>query len=784
MNFKFLKLNLSDKDEGLLNQSLASSRLICIAGAILVPVFGTFHKLSNPNVIDFITFRIIIAFIYILILIFSYQENGWLQKNIDYCLQILYYVVSIFILYLDLLNGFSYDHSIALMMVILGSMVVGFRKNSHLVTYCATILTLTIFACFIVTKAQVNKVLFISNLLTACIIAGMVLSANIKAQKEIFIKEKLMKTIFDESVDALFLVDSATRMVIKLNKNASLLFELKDNNKAIRIDFLTASNNIIEEEWNHIIVKINRYGSWNKELEYTTSKRQKTWGDIVIKGIKIGDESMLLVRISDITERKQAEEALQQAKDELEKRVEERTTELSQSNLLLKQEISDRQRAEGQLIYSAFHDALTGLPNRALFMERLEQAIEQAKRHKNCLYAVLFLDLDRFKVVNDSLGHMAGDQLLLLIASRIKSCLRAEDLVARLGGDEFTILLKELKEISEAKHVAERIQEQLMLPFQLSGNEVFTTASIGIALSVTGYDRPEQILRDADMAMYRAKTHGKARHEVFDITMHSSAIALLQLETDLRRAIERQEFRLYYQPIISLNNGMINGFEALVRWQHPERGLISPAEFIPMAEETGLIIPIGWWVIREACNQMHIWQAQFPENSSLAISVNISGKQFSQPNLSQQIEQILQETSLDPRTFKLEITESAIVENAESATVMLAQLRKLGVQLYMDDFGTGYSSLSYLHRFPIDMLKIDRSFVSRMSFDNENSEIVRTIMTLAHNLGMKVTAEGVETAEQLALLKALKCDYGQGYFFCKPVDSETAETLITILGIG
>ncbi|MBV8882539.1 MAG: EAL domain-containing protein [Chroococcidiopsidaceae cyanobacterium CP_BM_RX_35] len=508
------------------------------------------------------------------------------------------------------------------------------------------------------------------------------------------------------------------------------------------------------------------------------------WGDTIIKEIKIFNETILLVRISDITERKQAEEALQQAKDELERRVEERTAELSQSNLLLKQEIGDRQRAEEQLTYGAFHDALTGLPNRALFVERLRQAVELKKWYEGYLFAVLFLDLDRFKVVNDSLGHMAGDQLLLAIASRIKACLRAEDIVARIGGDEFTILLEGIQDVSEAKSVANRIQEQLKLPFILSGNEVFTSASIGIALSVTDYDRPEQILRDADMAMYKAKMRGKARHEVFDITMHSSAIARLQVETDLRRAIERQEFRLHYQPIVSLDSGTINGFEALVRWQHPERGLVSPAEFIPMAEETGLIVPLGWWVIHEACHQMHVWQAQFLSDAPLSISINISGRQFSQLDLSDRIEQILQEFSLDPRTLKLELTESAIVENVESANLMLAQLRKLGIQLCMDDFGTGYSSLSYLHRFPIDMLKIDRSFVSRMSLDNENSEIVRTIVTLAHNLGMNMTAEGVETAEQLALLKELKCEYGQGYFFSKPINSEAATALIPKLGVG
>ena len=348
-------------------------------------------------------------------------------------------------------------------------------------------------------------------------------------------------------------------------------------------------------------------------------------------------------------------------------------------------EIAKRKRAEEQLLHHAFHDVLTGLPNRALLMDRLSHTVERAKRRQDCLFAVLFLDLDRFKVVNDSLGHRTGDQLLVAITNRLESCLQPGDTVARLSGDEFAILLEDIKNVTDATRVAKQIQKVLTLPFNLNEQEVFTTASIGIALSATGYD-PDNLLRDAEIAMYRAKALGKARYEIFTTNMHAQAITRLRLETDLRRAIERQEFKLHYQPIVSLKTLSLTGFEALVRWQHPERGLVSPVEFIPIAEETGLIISLSQWVLHEACHQMYTWQRQFPQNPPLSISVNLSIKQFLQPDLIEQIDQTLKETGLDSRSLRLEITESCLMENGKSTNAMLAQLRKLGVQLHMDYF--------------------------------------------------------------------------------------------------
>ncbi|MEH2206615.1 MAG: EAL domain-containing protein [Nostoc sp.] len=483
--------------------------------------------------------------------------------------------------------------------------------------------------------------------------------------------------------------------------------------------------------------------------------------------------------LCNISERKQAEEMLYRAYSELEIRVAERTAELVKANQKLLNEITERKRVESQLLHLAFHDTLTGLANRVAFMSRLKHAINYSKRHSDYLYAVLFIDLDRFKVINDSLGHINGDQLLLAIASRLEICVRSIDTAARLGGDEFTILLEGIQDVSDAIKVAERIQKELALPFKLGGQEVFITASIGISLSSTvDYQHPEELLRDADTAMYRAKVLGRARYELFNSDMYADALARLQLETDLRRAIEREEFRVYYQPIVSLTSGSIIGFEALLRWQHPERGLLNPTDFIPLAEETGLIFSIGKWALHEACRQMQVWRVCHCSKLLEKISVNLSVKQFSQPDLIEQIGQILHSTGLDAGTLILEITENAIVKNGNKVTATILQLREMGIELSIDDFGTGYSSLGGLYNFPISVLKIDRSFISLMGTNSKNLEIIEIIVTLAHKLGVYVLAEGVETKEQLLLLRKLNCQYAQGHFFSVPLNSSAAEALI------
>jgi diguanylate cyclase (GGDEF)-like protein/PAS domain S-box-containing protein len=441
-------------------------------------------------------------------------------------------------------------------------------------------------------------------------------------------------------------------------------------------------------------------------------------------------------------------------------------------------DISDRKFAEQKLSHDAFHDTLTDLPNRTLFMDRLKLAVERAKRREDFLFAVLFLDLDRFKDINDTLGHMTGDQLLIAIGKMLGEDLRATDTVARFGGDEFVILLEDITGINDATQVANRIQEKLTRSFKLIDREVFVTTSIGIVLSMTGYQRAEDVLRDADIAMYRAKAQGRARYEIFDAAMRDRIIDRMSLENDLRQAFERNELMMYYQPIVSIADNRIIGFEALVRWQHPERGMLAPSEFIPMAEESGQIISIGRWVLRDACTQMHAWLADFPTEPPLTISVNLSGKQIAQPDLFDMVVQLLKETGLEPRSLKLEITESAIMDNIDFAVEVFTRFQELGVQIQVDDFGIGYSSLNYLSHFPINTLKIDRTFVRNMTKDNNSLKIVQAIIMLAHGLGMSVIAEGVETDTQLNQIKALGCELAQGFYISKPWDVKGMRQLL------
>jgi predicted signal transduction protein with EAL and GGDEF domain len=474
----------------------------------------------------------------------------------------------------------------------------------------------------------------------------------------------------------------------------------------------------------------------------------------------------------------------------------ERGRNLQKTNARLQELVTQLSLSQEKLTHTAYHDLLTQLPNRAFFMDRLTQCVKRAKRHQDYKFAVVFMDVDQFKIVNDSLGHSAGDQLISQISERLTGSIRRDspevgesdltglvrpagnDLLARYGGDEFAVVLDDIRDARDGIRVAERIQRNLETPFLVSGRQLQISVSTGIAVSATGYSAAEDVLHDADTAMHRAKAVGTSRYLMCDPAMHAMAVHRLRLEDELRQAAARGELLIHYQPIVSLHDGHLSGFEALVRWQRPDFGLVAPGEFIPLAEETGLIVTIGSWVLRQACSQMCAWHLQFPSEPPLTIAVNFSAKQFIQPDLIEQMVQILRESHLDPGSLGVEFTESVAMQDVERTARVLSELKVLGVHTSIDDFGTGYSSLSHLRRLPLDILKLDRSFLSEMDNSNESREIVRTVISLAHILGMDVVAEGIETAEQADQLRSFGCKYAQGYFFSKPMNRSSVEALL------
>ncbi|MFM2312366.1 MAG: hypothetical protein RLZZ04_1642 [Cyanobacteriota bacterium] len=500
--------------------------------------------------------------------------------------------------------------------------------------------------------------------------------------------------------------------------------------------------------------------------------------DYISKPIQVKE---VLVRVKNQISLQLAKAKITELNQDLEKRVYQRTIKLKTVVQKLRQEINERRRVQQQLVHDALHDSLTGLPNRALLLERIEFAISHAKRNPNYRYGLLFIDLDRFKVINDSLGHFIGDQLLIAVSHLLHECVRENDLVSRLGGDEFVILLDGIENIQDVTSIGERIQQKLRSPFELEGQQIFTSASIGIVFSSDEYGDPADLMRDADIAMYRSKDEGKARYTIFDQKMYDETLKLVELENNLRFALKRGELAMHYQPIISVDSNNLVGFEALIRWHHPVRGMISPVEFIPIAEDTGLIVEIGEWLLKEACQQLQAWRQQFafiPKINSLKMSINLAIQQLQEPDFIRKLDQILLETGLDGSSIRLEITESVLIEPEGNIQNTLRKIKNRNIKLSIDDFGTGYSSLSYLRRFPIDNLKIDRSFIHQMNFDSENFEIVRLIITLAKTLGMKTISEGVETSLQLNQLKGLGCEFAQGYLFSIPLAPKEIESML------
>jgi diguanylate cyclase (GGDEF)-like protein/PAS domain S-box-containing protein len=532
--------------------------------------------------------------------------------------------------------------------------------------------------------------------------------------------------------------------------------------------------------------------SWS-QMEPTSARSMKSWrresvnvrkdgsrftvqllSDVVLDG---EGKPVAVVTVSeDITERKRMEAELGSTHDELTSRVKERTTELLEANIRLQHEILERRKVERQLLYEALHDSLTDLPNRALFFDRLSRVIAGSGRHPEHLFAVFYLDLDQYKVITESLGHDAGDRLLVQVAHRLRNSIRPEDTIGCAGGDEFLVLVEDLKDANDVTRVARRIQEALAAPMEIAGQTVFVTASIGIAMSSTGYERPEDMIRDSQIAMFRAQSGSGGGHVIFDREMHDLAVSRMKLEMELRQALDREEFNVHYQPIVELANGQIEGFEALARW-FTDGDAVPPYEFITLAEEIGTIYDLEQQILHRVCHDIKQWRETFGDTSPY-VSVNLSGKELSNPKFPQQVERILSEHDVDPAWLRFEVTESSIVENAEVASDVLADLKDLGIRVYVDDFGTGYSSLSSLHSFPIDTLKIDQSFISGDAEESGGWEIVRVIIGLARALGLEVIAEGIETSEQLDAIRNLGCNYGQGYLFSRPVPPTEAERFL------
>ncbi|MFP4306773.1 MAG: putative bifunctional diguanylate cyclase/phosphodiesterase [Desulfococcaceae bacterium] len=459
----------------------------------------------------------------------------------------------------------------------------------------------------------------------------------------------------------------------------------------------------------------------------------------------------------------------------------ERNRHLERAYARLKREIEDRRQAERRLHHQAFHDPLTELPNRALFLNRLQSVMDRCREKGKADFAVLYLDVDRFSVVNESLGHVAGDEALVKVADRLRRCVRRSETLARFGGDEFAVLMEGVARIEDTLRVARRIRDELASPIGLSGREIFLTASVGIVPGRDIYRTTVEVLRDADIAMYAAKARGLGEYLVYDESLHDDTVSLLQLETDLRGAVARGEFSLAYQPIVRLSDGRVVGFETLARWEHPERGPVSPETFVPIAERTGTIVPLGEWLLREACRRLRDWLDRHPDAPRRYLNVNISGKQFMQPDFLTVFRRAAGDSGLPGSLLRVELTESVLIENVDHMADTLSGLKAMGVRIAIDDFGTGYSSLSYLHRFPIDVIKIDRSFVVRMG-SREKRDLVAVIVSIAHGMNMTVVAEGVETEEQLATLREYGCEYGQGFLFSEPLTPEAAETLIR--GVG
>ncbi len=718
---------------------LRTYRILGVVAILAILALSFVHGRVDPTRIDPLPER---AFVMVLVLAVTLLSYAYRRPQYMRAVYVAYGVITAWVLHLGVMNGFAADYALSLMVVVAGSAVV-FRSRRGMAAYLLTMLALAIVATLVAARAAIHPMIFLADLVVISMIAYLTLLSHLRVQEELAVSEEQYRLAALGANDGLWDWDLETDRVTFSNRWKELLGhepgELGDDPKEWFVRIHPEDRALFE----NTLETSKGDGSSHFSCEYRMRDRSGRFRRMLTRGTVVRDGSGRATRMAG-----------------------------SQTD------ITEQRRAEEQLVHDAMHDALTGLPNRSLFMDRLDRLIS-SRRRNGAVYAVIFLDLDRFKLVNDSYGHGAGDALLVETARRLESCLRDADTVARLSGDEFAILLDTLMEPTHATKVAERVLEELRAPFDLEGQETFVSASLGIAVGGPRYTRPVELLRDADTAMYRAKARGRGVYEVFDEAMHKEATALLALENDLQRSLEREEFELHFQPIVALDTGGLAGFEALVRWRRPGHGLVEPGQFVAAAEETGLIVPLGEWILHEACTTLSSWLREFPERRGLFVSVNLSARQFAQPKLLELVESALIEADLPPSSLRLEITESVVMADPPRAQELIETLRSRGVRLSIDDFGTGYSALSYLQQFRVDSLKIDSSFIARMAArGGPDEKLVRTIVGLAGSLGLPAVAEGIETEEQREHLRSFGCPFGQGYLFSKPVPSGDARFMV------
>jgi diguanylate cyclase (GGDEF)-like protein/PAS domain S-box-containing protein len=714
-------------------------RLVAALASLAVLAFGLVYRAALPGVDDPWTARFLVAAACLVVVGLSYgRRRPWLLHG----MYALFAVITGWVTWLLLLNDFAPEYGLGLV-VICAIICTLFRSTRALAIYGALTLAGVAAVAARVPGPRVSPLLFGSYLVVILVLFFVVVRNRLRGERELAASEQRYALAALGAHDGLWDWDLRAGTVYFSPRWQEIVGCAEGEMGTDPAAWFARIHPEDRPRVHAELLKPAAPGGEHFQSEHRIRHADGNHRWVLVRGVRVVDRAGATVRMAG-----------------------------SQTD------ISQRRSYEDQLVHDALHDTLTGLPNRGLFLDRLERAIAYHQRHPEHHFAVIFLDLDRFKVVNDRIGHVASDRVLVSLSRRLEACLRQGDSVARLGGDEFALLLHDVENPSAVAH---RIQQELARPFDAAGQQVLVTASLGIAVSSIGFSRPEDVLRDADAAMYRAKARGRARFEIADAELHARSLEQLEMESQLREAVERDQLRLHYQPIVVMETRELVGFEALMRWQHPERGLRSPDDFIPLAEQTGLIMAIGRWALAEACRQMEEWRRAYALSEPLWLSVNLSSRQFLHPQLVQEIHQILRETGFPPDRLRLEITESVIMDDPAAVGQILQRLRAEGIRVAVDDFGTGYSSLAYLHRLPVDTIKIDRSFVHDMHLDPALVAVIKTVISLSGSLQLETVAEGVETAEAASALHEMGCHLGQGFLFSHPLAPDAAARMLADL---